>query len=141
MNFKLQILSLLLVSTFYATAQQINGIITDSMKHPIVNASVAVRQNGIVVGKNNTDSNGRYILNVVNAGYYNLTASKQGLQTITILKLIVGPNEKTEQNFTLLNVCYHKGILKKNFIRPFSCDNGHRHRNYPSRNASLEAEK
>lgn len=141
MNFKLQILSLLLVSTLGATTQQITGIITDSMKHPIVNVSVVVRQNGIVIGKNNTDSNGRYILNVVNPGYYNVTASKKGLQTNTILKLIVGPNEKTAQNFTLLNACYHKGILRKNFIRPFSCDNGHRYLIYPSENALPEAQK
>ncbi len=84
-----------------AFAQEILGIVTDSKNEPLVNASVSVRQGGILKGGSVTDYDGKYSVKPLEAGYYDVTVSFVGYKTTTVTKVIVSPGEKTGQNFKL----------------------------------------
>ncbi len=84
-----------------AIAQEILGMVTDKKKEPITNASVSVKQGGILKGGAITDLDGKYSVKPLEAGYYDVTVSYLGYQTTTITKVIVSPGEKTGLNFVL----------------------------------------
>lgn len=84
-------------------AQEILGVVTDSRKDPIVNASVTVKQGGITKGGVITDFDGKYSVKPLDAGYYDVTVSYVGFQTKTISHVLVSPGEKTGVNVQLDN--------------------------------------
>ncbi len=84
-----------------ALAQEILGTITDSTREPIIYASVAVTQGGILKGGTITDIDGKYSVKPLEPGYYDVTVSYQSYKTTTILKVIVSPGERTRLNFIL----------------------------------------
>lgn len=84
-----------------AIAQEILGVVTDKKKEPITNASVSVKQGGILKGGTITDIDGKYSIKPLEAGYYDVTVSYLGYQTTTITRVIVSPGEKTGLNFQL----------------------------------------
>jgi len=84
-----------------ALAQEILGTVTDEKKEPIVNASVQVKQGGILKGGAVTDFDGHYSVKPLDAGYYDVTFSYAGKNSKTITKVVVSPNEQTGLDATL----------------------------------------
>lgn len=91
----------ILLAYIGANAQEILGTVTDKKKEPITNASVSVKQGGILKGGTLTDIDGKYSIKPLDPGYYDVTVSYLGYQTTTITRVVVTANEKTGLNFTL----------------------------------------
>ncbi len=79
-----------------ALAQEILGVITDKKRgEPLVNASVSVRQGGILKGGAVTDFDGKYSVKPLDPGLYEVTISYIGYPTQVRTGVIVSPGEKT----------------------------------------------
>jgi hypothetical protein len=63
--------SILAIQTNYAQ-NRINGLVSDSLNKPIINASISLKQNGIILKYTKTDSKGYYILEIENFTETNL---------------------------------------------------------------------
>ena len=84
-----------------AIAQEILGTISNTKKEPLTNASIQVKQGGILRGGMVSDFDGNFSVKPLEAGYYQVTISYAGYQTKTINDVIVSPGEKTRLNVTL----------------------------------------
>ena len=101
----LQVLSVLLITSFTATAQtgEIQGRVLDDKGEPVPFALVIVIRDQ--AGKDKTskgtkaDANGRYTLKGLNPGTYNLMATSVGKPSAIELGIQVSAGRPTEQNF------------------------------------------
>lgn len=109
---KKALLSILLLTAWSSSAQEIRGTVKDSKNKPLINASVLIRQGGIWKDSCATDTTGAYNVKHLDPGYYDVTASMTGFQASTIRHVIVIPGEKTRLNFTLKDT----GIDMKSMI-------------------------
>lgn len=82
-------------------AQIINGIVTDKKKEPITNASVSIKQNGILKGGGITDIDGKYSVKLTDTGRYDVTVSYLGYQTTTITKIHTAQADTASLDFIL----------------------------------------
>lgn len=82
-------------------AQIINGIVTDKKKEPITNASVSIKQNGILKEGGITDIDGKYSVKLTDTGRYDVTVNYLGYQTTTINKVPASYVDTTVLNFVL----------------------------------------
>lgn len=85
-------------------AQSIRGKVTDNKKEPIVNASVSISQNGIGKGGTITDFDGRFAIDSLEPGYYDVTITYLGYKIYTFSKLLVSPGTVTGMNAVLTEV-------------------------------------
>ncbi len=105
-----------------AFAQEILGVVTDSKKEPIINASVRVSQGGILKAGTITDYDGKYSAKPLDPGSYDVTVSYTGMQSKTIKGVDVTPGGKTELNVVLalpdnmlkeVTVTYQRPLIEK----------------------------
>ena len=107
MNKFLQVLSVLLLTSFTAAAQtgEIQGRVLDDKGEPVPFALVIVIRDQ--AGKDKTskgtkaDANGRYTLKGLNPGTYNLMATSVGKPSAIELGVQVSAGRPTEQNFSM----------------------------------------
>lgn len=92
-------------TTIYAQTRpgSLRGTVRDAKSGetlPFVN--IVIKDNGgQVIAGGSTDIDGKYNINPVNAGSYNVEASFTGYATVTINDLVVTPNSPTIQDFKL----------------------------------------
>lgn len=86
---------LLLAFAIGARAQEILGTVTDNKKEPLVNASVSVKQGGVLKGATLTDFDGKYNVKQLEPGNYDVSVAYVGYKPSTITKVIVTPGGKT----------------------------------------------
>ncbi len=90
-----------------AVAQQrpgsLRGTITDAKTGETVPfANIVIKDNaGTVITGGTSDIDGRYNINPVSPGTYNVEASFTGYATVTITDIIIAPNSPTYQDFKL----------------------------------------
>jgi hypothetical protein len=124
MNSRLRYLLTLIFIGFAgaAAAQEILGTVTDKKKEPLVNASVQVKQGGILKGGVVTDFDGNYSVKPLEPGSYEVVISTVGYATTTIKGVVVSPKTKTEVNATLesatselkvVEITYKKKLVDK----------------------------
>ncbi|MDZ7848025.1 MAG: carboxypeptidase-like regulatory domain-containing protein [Owenweeksia sp.] len=79
------------------------GTVTDKQTgEPVPFANVVIKDNaGDVVAGGATDFDGRYDINPVNAGTYNVEASFAGYAKVTVTDIRISPNVPTYQDFKL----------------------------------------
>lgn len=82
-------------------AQVIVGVVTDKKKEPITNASVAIKQKGILKGGAITDINGKYLVRLADTGRYDVTVCYLGLQTTTVTKVNTSWGDTALLNFVM----------------------------------------
>ena len=68
---------------------EIHGVVTDKKKEPLVNASVLIKQNGIMKAAAVTDFDGNYSIKGLDSGYYDVTVSYVGYNTATTTRVPV----------------------------------------------------
>ncbi len=68
---------------------EIRGVVTDNKKEPLVNASVLIKQNGIMKAAAVTDFDGNYSIKGLDSGYYDVTVSYLGYKTATTTRVPV----------------------------------------------------
>ena len=66
---------------------EIRGVVTDNKKEPLVNASVLIKQNGIMKAAALTDFDGNYSIKGLDSGYYDVTVSYLGYKTATTTRV------------------------------------------------------
>lgn len=121
MRSTITLLLLLMAFSSGSFAQEILGVVTDSKKEPLVNATVQVKQKGILKGSTVTDFDGKYSIKPLDSGVYDVSAMYLGYTTRTVSMVIVKPNEKTGLNFALtasggkalkeVNVVYERPLV------------------------------
>ncbi|PQJ09153.1 hypothetical protein CJD36_020395 [Flavipsychrobacter stenotrophus] len=99
MNTKL-LTSLLLVATLPARAQELYGIVTDTRREPLTNATVRILQNTKMIAGTITDFNGVYNLKLPDTGTYEIETTYIGYQTQRANKTVAG-SKQTIANFFL----------------------------------------
>ncbi len=102
-----------------AIAQEILGVVTDNKKEPLVNASVQVKQGGILKGGTVTDFDGKYSIKPLDPGYYEVSVSYIGYKESIQTKVIVSPGGKTGLNFQLELATSGKTNLKEVVIKEY----------------------
>ena len=94
------LLSLLLVATIPASAQELYGIVTDTRREPLTNATVRILQNTKMIAGTITDFNGVYNIKLPDTGTYEIETTYIGYQTQKANKTVAG-NKQTITNFFL----------------------------------------
>lgn len=94
-------------ASFIALAQQrpgsLRGTITDAKTGETVPfANIVIKNNaGTTITGGTTDIDGRYNINPVSSGTYDVEASFTGYATVTVTDIIIAPNSPTYQDFKL----------------------------------------
>jgi len=83
------------------TAGRIEGLVSDTAKVIIKNATIWIKQDTIVATAI-ADTLGKYAIIGVPAGYYTVSASKEGYDTVSHESVKVIAGNKTIQNFVLI---------------------------------------
>ncbi len=104
----------LLLSLINLHAQLIQGTVTDNKKEPIINATVAIKQNGILKGGAITDIDGKFSTRLTDSGRYDVTVNYLGYQTATMVNVMASQADTTGVNFVLkqekeykITTCYY----------------------------------
>lgn len=94
------LLLLLLITTLPAGAQELYGIVTDTRREPLINATVRILQNTKVIAGTITDFNGVYNIQLPDTGTYEIETTYIGYQTQRANKAVAG-SKQTITNFFL----------------------------------------
>lgn len=87
--------------TLQSMAQEIAGHIVDQKKEPVTAATVFVTTGGANRQSTTTDFDGNYVIKSLEPGHYDLVACSAGYDTMTIVGILVSPDQRTTVNAQL----------------------------------------
>lgn len=88
-------------SSMGAVSEFLSGKVLDDKKEPLINASIQVYRNGVLIGGVVTDFDGLYLISLPSPGEYDVLCSFPGYDPIRVTNLTIPAPSRTVRDFAM----------------------------------------